>query len=65
MNITAGLATSSSPRCPQCQGMKFASLPYIPGPTWIWYHRCEDCGHVWTLHNHERTLIPFDKDAAR
>jgi uncharacterized Zn finger protein len=64
MNVTARLAAPSPARCPHCQSTKFDSLPYIPGPTWVWYYRCEACGHVWTLHTNERTLIPFDKGAA-
>jgi uncharacterized Zn finger protein len=35
-------------KCAACRSANTKVLESISTPSWSWYFRCEECGHVWT-----------------
>jgi hypothetical protein len=39
----------SEKRCPKCETGAINVLPFSATDAWVWYVRCAECGHVWTM----------------
>ena len=43
--------------CPNCADMTARVLSGTSADAYVWYYRCQACGHVWTIDKHDESRV--------
>jgi hypothetical protein len=43
--------------CPQCQNPTARMLDFPSKGAMVWYYRCQNCAHVWTIDKKDPTAM--------